>query len=55
MGEHFKQSGCCGLVVIKQEKMKRLEEMNREELIEKTIYLAKSIEEEDAARKKNSK
>ena len=35
--------------------MKRLEEMSREELIEEAIYLAKRIDKEEAAHKKNER
>lgn len=36
-------------------KMKRLEEMSREELIEEAIYLSKRIEEKEVARKEERK
>ena len=36
-------------------KMKRLEEMSREELIKEAIYLSKCIDEEEAAHKENER
>ena len=36
-------------------KMKRLEEMSREELIKEAIYLSKRIDEEEAAHKENER
>lgn len=36
-------------------RMKRLEEMSREELIKEAIYLSKRIDEEEAAHKENER